>query len=106
MISDTENGNQPSIISIVGMGGIGKTIVAQLLYNDPRMVSEFDIKAWVCVSEEFDVFKITRTILEAITRLADGSKDINMLQVKLKEKLIGKRFLIVLDDVWNENYMQ
>lgn len=106
LISHTKNGNQLSIISIVGMGGMGKTTVAQLLYNDPRMVGEFDIKAWVCVSEEFDVFKITRTILEAITRSADDSKDINMLQVKLKEKLIGKRFLIVLDDVWNENYMQ
>ncbi|KAJ1413507.1 Virus X resistance protein-like, coiled-coil domain [Sesbania bispinosa] len=101
--SDTENDNQLSIISVVGMGGMGKTTLAQHLYNDPRIEGEFDIKAWVCVSDEFDVFRITRAILEAITRSSDDTRDLNMLQVKLKENLIGKKFLLVLDDVWNQH---
>ncbi|XP_061362206.1 putative disease resistance RPP13-like protein 1 [Gastrolobium bilobum] len=106
LTSYAQNDNKLSIISIVGMGGMGKTTLAQHLYNDPRMDGEFDLKAWVCVSDEFDVFKLTRAILEAITRSTDDGRDLNMLQERLKAKLTEKKFLLVLDDVWNENRMQ
>ncbi|XP_057453690.1 putative disease resistance protein At3g14460 isoform X2 [Lotus japonicus] len=107
LMSDSENDDhQLSIISVVGMGGMGKTTLAQHLYNDPRLEGKFDIKAWVCVSDDFDVFKVTRAILDEITRSSDDSRELNTLQVKLKEKLMGKSFLLVLDDVWNEDHMQ
>lgn len=80
-----------------------KTLLAQHLYNESKMADEFDVKAWVCISDEFDVFKITRSILEGIVGSTDGSRELNVVQERLKEKLIGKRFLLVLDDVWNEN---
>ena len=103
LTSDAENNNdQLSIISIVGLGGMGKTTLAQHLYNDPKMDGKFDVKAWVCVSQEFDVFKVTRAILEGITGSTNDSRDLDMLQVRLKEKLNGKKFLLVLDDLWNE----
>jgi hypothetical protein len=103
LISDAENDKpQLSIVSIVGMGGIGKTTLAQHLYNDPKMEDTFDIKAWVCVSEEFDVLTLTRVIVEAITGTRNNTKVLDLLQVKLKETLAGKRFLLVLDDLWNE----
>ena len=98
----SESGNHPSILSIVGMGGLGKTTIAQHVYNDPQMEAKFDIRAWVCVSDHFDVFTVTKTILEAITKSKDDSRDLEMVHGRLKEKISGKKLLLVLDDVWNE----
>ncbi|XP_047158840.1 putative disease resistance RPP13-like protein 1 [Vigna umbellata] len=96
--------NNLSILSIVGMPGVGKTTLAQHLFNDPSMNKDkFEVKVWVCVSDEFDVFKVSRAILEAVTKSTDDSRDLEMVHRRLKEKLLGKKFLLVLDDVWNEN---
>ncbi|KAG7942227.1 hypothetical protein I3843_16G090900 [Carya illinoinensis] len=95
----------PNVIPILGMGGIGKTTLAQLVYNDKELESFFNLKAWACVSEDFDVATVTKTILQSMSKELDcADKDLNWLQVELKQKLLGKRFLVILDDVWNENY--
>lgn len=95
-----------SVIPIVGMGGIGKTTLAQLVYNDKDVIKNFHARAWVCVSEEFDVLKITKIIYESLTKRSGQAKDLNMLQVSLQEKLSKRKFLVVLDDVWNESYVE
>ncbi|WVZ01686.1 hypothetical protein V8G54_022492 [Vigna mungo] len=101
LTSDTHN--NLSILSIVGMGGMGKTSLAQHVFNDPRLEeANFDTKVWVSVPQEFDVLKVSRAILDTATGSTDHSIQQEVIQKRLKEELMGKKFLLVLDDVWNE----
>ena len=104
VLSDNARSNDViGVISIVGMGGAGKTTLAQLLYNDQRVKEHFDLKGWVCVSEEFDPIRVTKVILEEITSSNFETNNLNQLQVKLNERVNMKKFLLVLDDVWKED---
>ncbi|XP_059641637.1 putative disease resistance RPP13-like protein 1 isoform X2 [Cornus florida] len=94
------------VIPIVGMAGVGKTTLAQLVYDDDSLEGHFDLKAWAYVSHDFDAFKVTKTVLESVTLVAWNFEDQNMLMNELKESLSGKMFLLVLDDIWIENPIQ
>ncbi|KAF3962915.1 hypothetical protein CMV_012633 [Castanea mollissima] len=74
--SDDAAVNGLCVVPIVGMGGIGKTTLARLIYNDKRVEEYFDLKAWVCVSENFDSFKIAKAIFEQVTSSACDIQDI------------------------------
>ncbi|KAH1256404.1 Disease resistance protein RGA2 [Glycine max] len=102
---DNSDGSEVSVVPIVGMGGVGKTTLAQLVYNDENLKQIFDFKAWVCVTQEFDILKVTKTITEAVTGKSCKLNDLNLLHLELMDKLKDKEFLIVLDDVWTENYI-
>ncbi|EHA8587139.1 putative disease resistance protein RGA3 [Cocos nucifera] len=102
VLSDDCKKDEVSVIPIVGMEGLGKTTLAQLVYNDSRICSHFTTKGWVYVSQNFDVTRLTKAILESITGKPCASNELIELQGTLKEELSGKRLLLVLDDVWNE----
>ncbi|XP_047150464.1 putative disease resistance protein At3g14460 [Vigna umbellata] len=100
---DSSDSEAVSVISIVGMPGVGKTTLARSVYNDDKLTQIFDLKAWVRVSDRFDIVKVTKAMLEEITQKPCTLSDLNSIQHDLLDKLKGKRFLIVLDDVWIED---
>ena len=92
-----------SVIPIVGMGGIGKTTLAQCVFNDEKIKEYFEPKIWVCVSA-FEWKVVAKKIIASVTDNSPPNLELDQLQKRLREQINGKKFLLVLDDVWLENH--
>ncbi|KAL8490688.1 hypothetical protein ACS0TY_022621 [Phlomoides rotata] len=100
--SQEESGIQ--VLSIVGVGGLGKTTLAQLVYNHSRVEGSFDPRIWICVSNPFDQAAIAKGILESIEKgSSQGADQLDELLKRVRERIKEKKFLLVLDDVWTED---
>ncbi|CAL1362729.1 unnamed protein product [Linum trigynum] len=102
LLNDDDNTH---VISIVGIGGMGKTTLAQLLFEDERIKQTFDARQWVYVSERFIVKKIVKKILESVSSELIQGQDLqlNFLTDRLRPHIEARRSLFILDDVWEED---
>ncbi|CAL5366365.1 unnamed protein product [Camellia sinensis] len=89
-------------IGVVGMGGVGKTTIAQKIFNDRRIEDRFERRIWVSVSQTFTEEQIMRTILRSLGDASVGDDKSELLR-KINQYLLGKRYLIVMDDVWSKD---
>ncbi|XP_028108422.1 putative disease resistance protein RGA4 [Camellia sinensis] len=104
LIGSYDSGDDLSVIAIVGMGGMGKTTLAQLVYNNDKVVKHFgDQRMWICVSDDFIVERLLNQMVQSLTGDKSETENIEGIVRKLEEKLNGKKYLLLLDDVWNEN---
>ncbi|RWR86307.1 putative Nbs-lrr resistance protein [Cinnamomum micranthum f. kanehirae] len=95
-----------SIVSIVGMGGLGKTTLTKLVCNDERVIKHFKKIIWVYVSDRFDLNQIAKKIILSMSGSSCENLDFDTLQHSLHEVVGKMQFLLVLDDVWNENHSE
>ncbi|KAJ1692124.1 hypothetical protein LUZ63_008822 [Rhynchospora breviuscula] len=102
---NTSSGPNFMVLPIVGMGGLGKTTLAQLVYNDSRVYQFFDKRCWISVFENFDLVRLTKAIIETMCEKDESYHcftELSKLQDILKEKISGVSLILVLDDVMNE----
>ncbi|CAN6723762.1 unnamed protein product [Malus baccata var. baccata] len=104
--SNTQEISSLSVMAIVGMGGLGKTTLAKKVYHDSEIGRHFNKKIWICVSTNFEVKAVLSMILEHLKPKKTGMQGKDAILKNLQEDLNGKRYLLVLDDVWNEDSHQ
>lgn len=90
-----------SSICIFGKGGLGKTTLAQLAFNEDRVRDHFNRRGWVCVPPDADITKLTKSILEVLTGEPCRLTELSALQQTLKIRLWQMKVLLVLDNVWD-----
>ncbi|XP_017976520.1 PREDICTED: disease resistance protein RGA2 [Theobroma cacao] len=105
LMQDPTDGEDKSVLPIVGIGGLGKTALAKLVYNDERVDGHFKLKMWVCVSDDCDLKQLMIKIIKAAKGF-DGNwsnMDLDQLQKVFRDCLDEKKYLLILDGLWNED---
>ncbi|XP_026421981.1 disease resistance protein RGA2-like [Papaver somniferum] len=92
------------ILLIVGMGGIGKTKLVQSVYGDNVVIRHFEKRLWVCISQNSNLKQIFGKLLESITGTKKDISNLDVMVNSLKENLQNKRYLIVLEEMWNNKH--
>ncbi|XP_027124121.2 putative disease resistance RPP13-like protein 3 [Coffea arabica] len=96
------------VVSIIGMGGAGKTTLAKKVYNHAGVRGTFNCRAWVCVSSSYNHKERLRTIIKQLNPITNELLDMlekmdeQDLEERLYKDLQDECYLVVLDDVWEE----
>ncbi|URE34251.1 Disease resistance protein [Musa troglodytarum] len=111
LLGETDDAPRNMVISICGMGGLGKTCLARRVYNDQRVRRHFDCFAWVSISKTYNAEELLRSIIRQIIGMGEEQAAPDELDRSSSAALVGlldqcrhqKRYVIVLDDVWSRN---
>lgn len=90
------------VVPILGIGGIGKTALAQSVYNDPTVKGQFVHRIWIWVSNNFDEVRLTMEMLDFVSQgMHAGISSLAKLQEILSSHVASNKTLLILDDVWD-----
>ena len=90
-------------VSVIPIVGLGKTTLAKYVFNDKDVEKYFELKMWVCIFDPFELEIIVKNILASANDNTSQNLKLEQLQIRLREKIHNKKYLLVLDDVWNED---
>ncbi|KAJ3684771.1 hypothetical protein LUZ61_013935 [Rhynchospora tenuis] len=92
-----------TVLSIVGIGGLGKTTLAQKVYKSAELEGRFNWRIWLSISQNFNVEYLLRKMLYSVQPDLQNKQQAiedDDLTSNLQKSLAGKCYFIVLDDVW------
>jgi len=91
------------VVSIIGTGGMGKTTLAQKIFNEATIQEHFKKKIWLNINKQFHEAELLRTAIQHAGGNHGGEQDKRTLTDTLINTLSNKgRFLMVMDDVWSQ----
>ncbi|XP_048446379.1 disease resistance protein RPM1-like [Pyrus x bretschneideri] len=106
-----EGAPRREVISVVGMGGLGKTTLAKKVYDQPKVMGHFDCYAWITVSQSYRVEDLLRTVIKKFYSSREerfpeeiDTMDKESLISTSREYLQQKRYVVVFDDVWKVDF--
>ncbi|XP_044971193.1 disease resistance protein RGA2-like [Hordeum vulgare subsp. vulgare] len=88
-----------TVLPVVGPGGMGKTTLIQHIYHNQQVQNHFPVRIWICVSFNFNLDKVLQEI-KRYTLPVEGENGCSTTQELIEHRLKYKRFLLVLDDIW------
>ncbi|KAL7153216.1 hypothetical protein ABFS83_04G151500 [Erythranthe nasuta] len=106
-----KSNDQREVLPIIGLPGSGKTTLARSLYEDSSITDEFEIHGWVTVTQDYQVGEIFAKLFHSLEtkgqKAGEGAAQTTAKNEKLQDavyqSLLKKKYLIVVDDMWDED---
>ncbi|KAL2935344.1 Disease resistance protein RGA2 [Bienertia sinuspersici] len=108
LLCDPTNNNKPlTVVGVVGSAGLGKTALCKHVSNKEEVLNYFNsLVIWLAVSRNYDLKDILNRMVEILFKETSTMNDKEAIKSKLKEKLKGKKYLLILDDIWDTNFWE